>query len=341
MNYKIMFFSGTGGTKLAAEKLKSFLDESGSTDEGSTCDIHDIGKGDFGFSDLNGGMIIVMYPVHAFGAPIPVYDAIDKLSAVKGKPAAVISISAGGEVSTNSGCRIKAKRKLRAKGYSIVHEDMIMMPSNWAVRDSEEIESIVINALDSKVKVIGEIISDSENKQLLASQKRISLYSRIMAAIGTFSRRIGFPIMGKFYKASDTCNGCSLCAAQCPQKNIKMMNGKPRFGWKCVICMKCIYACPMNSISAGPFNFMIVDGGYDIQELTETAKKYVGSTPKMSGEKLANDKAVIDYINNINDVDRMINADNNNNSHNTHGSNIIDNADNVEGIDNNNDGGQN
>lgn len=303
MNYNIIFFSGTGGTKLAAKKLKSALEH-----RDAFCELNEIGKHEFDPKNIDGDRLIIMYPVHAFGAPIPVYETIDKLVMVSEKSsktaineAVVISISAGGEVPTNNGCRIKAVRKLRAKGYDVIFEDMVMMPSNWTVKDSEEIVSGVLNVLDHKIQIIADILINSNGNTIPVMTRKMSSYSRIMAAIGTFSRRIGFPIMGKFYRASDACNSCSLCASQCPQQNINMVNGKPRFGWKCLVCMRCIYDCPMNAISAGPFNFMIIEGGYNIEEMVETAQKHLDKPLELSDKDFENHKAVSSYIKNIND----------------------------------------
>lgn len=268
MNYSIIYFSGTGGTKLAAEKLNSEFEIKGLNSK-----VYNIADEDFNAEKVFGDMIIVMYPVHAFGAPIPVYDALLKLPSGNNKPVAVISISAGGEVTSNAGCRVKAIRILNNRNYNVIFEDMIMMPSNWSSLGSMEINNLIVNALDDKVKIIGKVLSNYKDNNASALTVKVPLASRVMAAIGTFSRKVGFPMMGRCFKADSGCDGCSICAAGCPQGNIKMLDDRPKFGHRCIVCMKCIYACPKNSISAGMFDSIRVKEGYDINKLVALARE--------------------------------------------------------------------
>ncbi|HOB71532.1 MAG TPA: hypothetical protein PKM18_07090, partial [bacterium] len=43
--------------------------------------------------------------------------------------------------------------------------------------------------------------------------------------------------------------------------------GRPRFGWKCMICMRCIYKCPNNAISPRIMKFFKVKNFYKLSEL--------------------------------------------------------------------------
>ena len=56
------------------------------------------------------------------------------------------------------------------------------------------------------------------------------------------------PIAGMKYSPSEECIGCKICACNCPSMNIRMVLNKPVFGRKCIFCMRCINACPVNAI---------------------------------------------------------------------------------------------
>jgi len=54
----------------------------------------------------------------------------------------------------------------------------------------------------------------------------------------------------KFYTTSN-CNGCGLCAKDCPCNVISMVDQKPRWEANCTHCLKCINKCPRTAIQYG------------------------------------------------------------------------------------------
>jgi MinD superfamily P-loop ATPase len=56
----------------------------------------------------------------------------------------------------------------------------------------------------------------------------------------------------KNFFLDDGCTGCGLCAEQCPDKAIDIVDGKPV--WlkeRCEICFRCIHHCPAFAIQYG------------------------------------------------------------------------------------------
>ena len=53
-----------------------------------------------------------------------------------------------------------------------------------------------------------------------------------------------------FY-ADIRCNGCGLCVSVCPEKSIRLENGRPRWGERCCQCAACINRCPTEAIQYG------------------------------------------------------------------------------------------
>ncbi len=76
-------------------------------------------------------MLLLLFSVHAFNAPDAVYKWIDGLDTVKHISAAVISVSGAGDVCPNTACRVSSIKRLTKKGYHVLYERMIVMPSNW------------------------------------------------------------------------------------------------------------------------------------------------------------------------------------------------------------------
>ena len=60
-------------------------------------------------------------------------------------------------------------------------------------------------------------------------------------------------LMGtKKYHVTDKCTGCGLCAKNCPDHAIQMVDGRPVWTKKkCAKCTACINRCPVGAIEYG------------------------------------------------------------------------------------------
>ena len=75
-------------------------------------------------------------------------------------------------------------------------------------------------------------------------------------------------VHGPAFKVNaDKCVKCNKCVNVCPQNNIKVEDGKYKFGHDCVLCMGCSFGCPQDAISVGVFKFWKVNGSYRLNEL--------------------------------------------------------------------------
>ena len=87
---KIAYYTGTGGTALAANCFaQSFIKR------GCTCSTERIKSGAVG-ERVRFELLVLLFPVHACNAPEAVYRWIEGLDDVSGCCAAVISVSGGG-----------------------------------------------------------------------------------------------------------------------------------------------------------------------------------------------------------------------------------------------------
>lgn len=44
------------------------------------------------------------------------------------------------------------------------------------------------------------------------------------------------------------CTGCGLCVAVCPEKRLRMVDGRPRATGTCSLCLACVNRCPVNAM---------------------------------------------------------------------------------------------
>ncbi|MCL1891538.1 MAG: EFR1 family ferrodoxin [Coriobacteriia bacterium] len=201
-------------------------------------------------------------------------------------PAVVISVSGGGEIIPNTASRVSSIKRLEKKGYAVVHDEMIVMPSNFIVGTHELLAAKLFEVLPNKAeRIITGVLSSVRHrpKPLLVDRVLSLIFELEKPATSWF---------GKAIAVSDSCTGCGRCAKHCPAKNITLVGGKPAFSNRCHACLGCIYGCPQNALAAKRFKFIIVKEGYNLErflqklplaepvDLDELAKGYVWSGVK-------------------------------------------------------------
>lgn len=281
---KIVYYSGTGNTKKTADIFQSTLKASGA--DVATFALRD---GDL-IPEDKADLLLLVYAVHALNAPKLVYAWIKSLPPVNGEKVAVISVSAGGEISPNTACRVACIRRLEKKGYDIIYEKMLVMPSNGFIATPKPLAVMLLEVLPTKIKLIVDELQKGSR-----FRKTPPLLDRILSSIGELEKH-GAIFFGKWcIKRSKTCNGCEWCAEHCPAKNIKMQNNKPLFMNKCHMCLNCLYGCPKNALSVRLMKFILIKEGYSLKILEDQ----VPNAQPINVEELAAGylwKGVRDYL---------------------------------------------
>lgn len=258
----IDYFSGTGSTAYIAEIFERTFEEAGI--QVTRTRISQEAK-----VPEQADLELILFPVYAFNAPKPVDEWLERMPDVHKKRAAVISVSAGGEISPNTACRTRTINKLTSKGYLVRYETMFVMPCNFAISYHHSINHMLINIVPGRVR--------RATAQLLSGVVRRTRpfpQDYLFSMVGTLEKRLGGICFGGQLKADDTCTGCSWCAKNCPTGNIRMRGKKPEFSNKCVICLHCVYGCPQKAIRPIFLKFLVFKSGYDFSKMVERAKNY-------------------------------------------------------------------
>lgn len=261
---ELVYFSGTGGTTRVANYIKKALNDN---DVEVLVQVLDIQKPLVKVSHDSVDMLILVYAVHAFDAPMPVYDWIQATSLGNKLPTAVISVSGGGEVWPNTASRFSCIKALQLKKFNVFYEEMFVMPSNWIFETKESLALMLMKVLPSK--------AESTVSELLAGVIRRTqpqLSARAIAFIFKLEKPFA-KLYAKDLKVSKSCTGCGWCIANCPRKNIESKDQKVSFGWKCVLCLRCVYGCPQNAIKSRILRFIAVKEGYDLSKLEKSVGK--------------------------------------------------------------------
>ena len=105
-NIRIDYYTGTGGSELVAKLLADKL-----KNENHIIEINRIYRDNIKkVENLEPDYYILIFPVHSFNAPKPIYEWIEHLAG-NNRKTAVISVSGGGNVITNSACRCKTEKR--------------------------------------------------------------------------------------------------------------------------------------------------------------------------------------------------------------------------------------
>ncbi|NCB74576.1 MAG: hypothetical protein EOM51_07530 [Clostridia bacterium] len=254
-NVDIVYFSGTGGTERAAKCFKTSFEKVGR--EVTLSKVKDAPIS-FGEED---GLILLLYPVLAANAPRLVHDWIERLESVKGKRAAVISVSGGGEMSPNTACRAAVIRKLERKGFVVTYEEMLVMPANFIKFSGVPLSRLLLEALPKKVEA-----AVSRLESGFVTRSRPLPVDRLISAAAKLEQ-LGAVSFGKSIAVTDACISCGRCAENCPSGNITMLEGNPIFGSSCNLCMGCIYGCPTGALKPQMMKSAVLKEGFNLEAI--------------------------------------------------------------------------
>ncbi|MBP1629145.1 MAG: hypothetical protein H6Q15_38 [Bacteroidetes bacterium] len=256
MKAKIVYYTGTGGSEIVANTFKENL-----ISKNIEVSIERIISGKT-IKEEEFDTLFLIYAVHAFNAPAPVYSWIDD-NFGENKMAVVISVSAGGEMISNTACRTKAIKKLSQRGFDVIYEQMVIMPNNWMIPTSETLSLLLLDILPIKVnKIVDDIIN--------GVRKRTSpiLIDRLISYCGEGENKFTVKF-GQNIITHDSCTACGLCVKNCPSKNISIIDQKASFDSKCDMCLGCIYSCPQGALEAGKWKFQIIKTGFSLKLLSK------------------------------------------------------------------------
>ncbi len=248
---QIVFFSGTGGTARVAARLAEAFTRRGIAVQ--RCALRAKPCAPFTAEAL-----ALLYPVYAANAPQPIGEWIAAAPPGENRPAIVISVSGGGEVSPNTACRVATVRALRAKGYRVVYEAMAVMPANFLVPYSDTLSALLLRkAAPVAERIAAEVLAGVERHPRPLPIDRV-------VSVACLVEHLGSRLFGRSLHASPDCSGCGLCEANCPRGNIVLQNGRPVFGNRCVFCLRCVYGCPRRGIEPGFARFTILKDGFNL-----------------------------------------------------------------------------
>ena len=259
-NIRIDYYTGTGGSemvaKLLADKLKN---------DSQNVEINKIYRNNINdVQIIEYDYYILIFPVHSFCAPRPIYEWVKHLSGNHCKTA-IISVSGGGNIISNSACRCKTVKLLKKSGFNVIYEDMVRMPNNWMKAPKERKYTRILSNLPKRIDGIAQsVISEKRGKKI------IYWIDYLISALGELEKK-GAHKFGNGIKVWETCTGCGLCAKNCCSSNIQIVKSQIKFGNQCDMCLGCVYNCPKKALQPTWGALQVDKNGYDLRLMWENA----------------------------------------------------------------------
>ena len=225
----IFYFSGTGNSRWAARQLARRTGD----------EARDVIGLDAAPDCRGEARVGLVFPVYAWGVPEPVLAFVRRL----GRPEAfTFAVATCGSEAGHALKKLTAVFPLRSS-YSLV------MPNNYVVGSEPDDEATARAKLDA-----AEAELDRIAEELLAGRPVYRVREGAMAGLKSGLVNYGFNHFArstKGFRVTDACNGCGLCARNCPARTIVLTGGKPVWGNPCYQCLRCLNECPQTAFQYG------------------------------------------------------------------------------------------
>ena len=235
----VIYFSGTGNSRYAAEVIASELGD----------EIQDAGAyikaGERGIFSSERPWVFVA-PTYCWQMPRLFAEFIRK-SRFSGTRNAYFVLTCGAETGN---ARAKTAGVCKEKGFIYKGLLEVVMPENYVALFSVPEESECRRLTENAVRRLKDSVRYIREGKSFPSLKA-GILDRIKSSSLLNAGFYGFAVKAKKFYATDECISCGKCVKSCMLNNIRLINGKPEWGKRCTHCMACISVCPTEAVQYG------------------------------------------------------------------------------------------
>lgn len=286
MKILLIYYTGTYNTRFLTRKLAARF-----TARGDTVDTVEICSKTPVCSCQGYDLIGFSYPIYGFNAPRPFEQYVANLQFAKGQKFFIYKNSGETMAMNNASSRLLLRR-MKRQGCVLAGEYHFVMPYNIHFPFERD---FVRQILTMNEKLLDILMHDLD-RGIVKRCRSNWLYN--LGAFFVSIQKIGGDVNSFLYRVDkEKCVKCGLCAKNCPKENIRIADGKVKFGHSCDMCMRCSFYCPTDAIRIGFLEGWRVNGAYDfagIEQDTSPARPYITKDSKGFY------KCFIAYFDNIN-----------------------------------------
>lgn len=225
----IFYFSGTGNSRWAADRLAALTND-------RALDLTRLPDRPDCHGETQIGLV---FPVYAWGLPEPMEHFARTLPRTD---AFSFGVATCGSEAGYALKKLAGLFPLRSS-YSLV------MPNNYilgADLDDAATARAKVTAADTALAEIA--------REITARQPVYRVREGTLPGLKSGPVHFGFNRFARSTKpfyTTDACDGCGLCARDCPAGTIRLEGGRPVWGDHCYQCLRCLHACPRQAIQYG------------------------------------------------------------------------------------------
>lgn len=235
----IFYFSGTGNSRYAAQKLARRGERVISMAEA----MKNI---ETSFELAEDERLGFVFPTYFWGLPTLVVNFVRKLTLSGPGRHYVYSLALCGGY--NGRANKQLALLLREKGISVNAEFGLRMVDSFIplfkVPPTAKIEQILLKADEQLEEISGHIEARASG--------HFNPYAGPLPGV-IFRLCYGFYKRGrktKYFTVDDSCIGCKVCEQSCPSQAIRYYNKRPQWVKDCCsLCMGCVHLCPVEAIN--------------------------------------------------------------------------------------------
>ena len=253
MNIVMLYFSGTGNTRLISRQIEENLVLGG-------CCVHLIEAEDVlsGKMDLlrilsEADLLGIGYPVYDLHEPEIITDLIERMPAGH-SPSPVFQYSTMGLIKGD--CHAIVSRRLRKKNYYEIAGRSFICPSNgvFMYEDPGHPRNKTVRfekGIDKAVGYFCDTVLHSYRRFINSPFSITGMRNPVWEIARFFSERL---YGDKYYRnlaVTDRCSGCGVCVNSCPRNILHISEGKVSINKSdgCMRCLRCVSLCPGGAIT--------------------------------------------------------------------------------------------
>ncbi|MCH5319746.1 MAG: EFR1 family ferrodoxin [Paramuribaculum sp.] len=234
----ILYFSGTGNSRLVALKLSSLLNEEAIRLEYPF--LHEI-------RTIPSEKIIWVFPVYSWGIP-PVVERIIEDFNISEDVTHFMVCTCGDDVGLTAE---RWRRLIKKKGWRGIGTWSVQMPNTYVLLpgfnvDSKPVEESKLMSATTRIEQVARGIRHSARVDDVVKGSCAWLKSKVLNPLF-----VKFMMSPKPFYSNEKCTGCGLCSKKCPMRNITLDNKKPIWGKRCALCLECYHCCPVLAVQYG------------------------------------------------------------------------------------------